>query len=79
MPCFYFHLTSKENNTLDDNGKELDTLSALMNTRGGQARPWVVRPKRRNGVSTLSATRSWRPQLKAQRQVRLRRDAVELI
>ncbi len=27
MPCFYFHLTSKENNIPDDSGKELDTLT----------------------------------------------------
>jgi hypothetical protein len=27
MPCFYFHLTSKENNIPDDRGKELDTLT----------------------------------------------------
>ena len=35
MPCFYFHLTSKEDNILDDNGKELDTLSeAYEHARG---------------------------------------------
>jgi hypothetical protein len=27
MPCFYFHLTSKENKILDDRGKKLDTLT----------------------------------------------------
>jgi hypothetical protein len=27
MPCFYFHLTSKENNIRDERGKKLDTLS----------------------------------------------------
>jgi hypothetical protein len=27
MPCFYFHLTSKENKIPDDSGKELDTLT----------------------------------------------------
>lgn len=27
MPCFYFHLTSKENNIPDDSGKELATLT----------------------------------------------------
>jgi hypothetical protein len=27
MTCFYFHLTSKENNITDDSGKELDTLT----------------------------------------------------
>ena len=27
MPCFYFHLASKQNNIPDDSGKELDTLT----------------------------------------------------
>ena len=27
MPCFYFHLTSKENKILDDRGKKLATLA----------------------------------------------------
>jgi hypothetical protein len=35
MPCFYFHLTSKENNIPDDSGKELDTLTdAYEHARG---------------------------------------------
>lgn len=27
MPCFYFHLTSRQNNFPDDSGKQLDTLT----------------------------------------------------
>jgi hypothetical protein len=35
MPCFYFHLTSKENNIADDSGKVLDTLTdAYEHARG---------------------------------------------